>query len=145
MAVIFVGSTNLLSSSNTSRLIGPIIRWFKPDASPQLVQNVQLVVRKTGHLLEYAILAVLVCWALTAGRGGTMAGMLPRDGVTAFGISTLYAVTDEIHQSFVSTRQGSAVDVLIDSVGAAVGLILLRMLTRRRRRTNEEKCPSVAS
>lgn len=89
-----------------------------------MIKRVQLVVRKTGHVVEYAILAVL-CW-----RAGSAVSEQPpvwswkRAGFT-FGLTVAYAITDEVHQSFVSTRMGSAWDVLIDSVGAFIGLILV--------------------
>jgi VanZ family protein len=41
----------------------------------------------------------------------------------------LYAVTDEVHQAFVSGRQGSPLDWLIDTVGVVAGALLL---SRRR-------------
>lgn len=44
---------------------------------------------------------------------------------TAVSLTTLYAVTDEFHQTFVPTRTGQVTDILIDFVGAClVGLIL---------------------
>ena len=35
-------------------------------------------------------------------------------------ISLVYAVTDEFHQTFVDGRNGTPVDVLIDSIGIAI-------------------------
>lgn len=35
-------------------------------------------------------------------------------------ITLLYAVIDEIHQTFVPTREGTVRDVLIDSIGIAI-------------------------
>lgn len=64
MALIFAGSTGSLSESYTSRIIGPILRWFGPDISDVAIQRVQFVVRKAGHLTEYAALALLVLHAL---------------------------------------------------------------------------------
>src|SRR5205823_2472657 len=63
MILIFSGSTDVLSAHRTSRFIGPFLRWLKPDISDQAVGRVQLVVRKTGHLTEFAILAVLFWYA----------------------------------------------------------------------------------
>jgi VanZ family protein len=71
------------------------------------------VLRKAAHMTEYALLACLLWRAL-------------RDDALAFYGALLYAVTDELHQTFVRGRHGSATDVLIDSVGAFVGLIVLR-------------------
>jgi VanZ family protein len=49
-------------------------------------------------------------------------------------IATAYAVTDEIHQGFVSGRSAQVRDVLIDTAGALVGVALTASLTRRVRR-----------
>ena len=35
-----------------------------------------------------------------------------------------YAITDELHQTGVDGRHGSAVDVLIDSAGVAIAMLL---------------------
>jgi VanZ family protein len=62
----------------------------------------------------------------------------------AFAASTLYAITDEFHQSFVPNRQGHLADVLIDSSGAALGLagIWLFSRWRNRRPKNHHRAPS---
>ena len=75
------------------------------------------------NLTEYAILAVLLCRAL---RQRAQSG--------AFIIAALYAVLDEFHQSFVSSRTASAWDVAVDWVGAVVGVLLFGALMRRRNR-----------
>ena len=83
-----------------------------------------LLARKAGHFTEYALLAALWWRALrTRLDARTALGV-------AFGIAVAYAVTDEIHQTFVETRVGSPIDVLIDTAGAAAALALI---ARRRR------------
>jgi VanZ family protein len=64
MAVIFGGSTDLLAECRTSRIIGPIMRWFDPHISDAAIGRVQFVVRKAAHVTEYAVLALLVWRAL---------------------------------------------------------------------------------
>lgn len=39
-------------------------------------------------------------------------------------LSIVFAITDEYHQTFVAGRTGQIMDVIIDSIGAIVGLIL---------------------
>ncbi len=73
---------------------------------------VDLIGRKIGHLLTYALLAWLWFW--------TLRGTVRRPMLTAAVISVLYAVSDEYHQSTVENRHGSPVDVLIDSLGVAL-------------------------
>ena len=64
MGVIFLFSTDTFSGSQTSRFIGPILKWFAPDITNDSIARVQLVVRKIAHLVEYAILSMLICRAL---------------------------------------------------------------------------------
>ena len=131
-AAIFIVSTDLGSTGNTSRILAPILRWFYPAISPDGISLGQLIVRKFGHMSGYAGLAVLVwrAWYRPGPAGGRpwVAGLAWQAWVAATG----YAVTDEIHQTFTATRQGSAVDVLIDAAGAGLGLVAVWLLGRRR-------------
>ena len=134
MAVIFAGSSNLGSTQRTSRIIGPLLRWLKPDISDEAIRTVQLAARKGAHMAEYAVLSVLL-WR--AGRRLMKKDSGPwhgREAALVLGITVLYAVSDEFHQSFVSSRQGQWSDVLIDAVGAMLGLTLLWTWGRWQRR-----------
>jgi VanZ family protein len=51
----------------------------------------------------------------------------------AAAISLAYACTDEYHQSFVETRHGTPVDVVIDSIGIALAALWLRRARTTRR------------
>ena len=77
------------------------------------------VFRKAGHMTEFAILGALLLRAL--GRE------LP-----AFAAGVAYAVTDEVHQHFVEGRHASALDVALDGVGVAIGILLFRRLLQTR-------------
>jgi VanZ family protein len=82
--------------------------------------------RKIVHASEYAFLCFLWWRALRTKLGAVRA--LP----WAWAVATLYAATDEFHQTFVQGRHGTPVDVAIDSMGAAVfALLMLRALRRR--------------
>jgi VanZ family protein len=48
----------------------------------------------------------------------------------AFLISSAYAATDELHQSFVEGRHGTPVDWAIDTAGAGLAALRLRALQR---------------
>jgi VanZ family protein len=123
MVFIFIGSTDLMSAEQTSRFIGPFLRWFAPDISPETIVSIQLFVRKCAHLTEYAILSALLLRAL---RQHLLAARS-----VAFALAALYAVVDEFHQSFVPSRTGSPWDVVTDSIGAILGLIIYVRMTRR--------------
>jgi len=78
-----------------------------------------LVLRKLAHMTEYAILAALLYRA--TGRAWL-----------ALAIASAFAVTDEIHQMFVSGRHGSPIDWAIDTAGAAIGVLLYWRFARPR-------------
>ena len=128
MLFIFIGSTDLMSAAHTSRFIGPFVRWFAPDVSDATIAAVQLVVRKCAHLTEYAILAALVYRAL---RQPVERSLFT--GLIAFALSAVAAALDEFHQSFVGSRTGTPWDVLIDCVGALIGLLIYSRMTRNRK------------
>ena len=125
MILIFGGSTNLGAPKNTSRIIVPFLHWLVPTISDQTVERVQFAVRKCGHLTEYAILGLLLWRARRNSLNMQTKGWRWSTAGFAILVSATYAATDEFHQYFVSTRQASVWDVLIDTTGATVGMILL--------------------
>jgi VanZ family protein len=80
--------------------------------------------RKLIHFGEYALLCFLWWRLLRSAMPSRRAALI------AFVISSLYAVTDEFHQSFVDGRHGTPVDWAIDSAGAAAAALAV---TARRR------------
>lgn len=110
MAVIFALSHQANSGTVTEEYFG--------------VMNVPI--RKMGHLGEYLILYVLLRWALS----GIESSITKHYSLLALILSILYAASDELHQHFVIGRSASARDVLIDSIGALLGLILYLLMTK---------------
>lgn len=132
MILIFIVSTRLGSDSSTSRFLVPFLKWLLGDPSAETINTVRIAIRKGGHLFEYAVMSILCYRALA---NGILTGQWRLSWAwKAMAISVLYAASDEIHQSFEPTRTGSVVDVMIDSVGALAGLLLLHSLIRWRKR-----------
>jgi VanZ family protein len=117
MVLIFIASGDLMSAEHTSRFLIPFLRWIAPNISPATVALIQLLVRKCAHLTEYAILASLLWRAFNAGQRRFW-----RAVIGALAIATVYASLDEFHQSFIPSRTGAVEDVLIDCIGAMLGL-----------------------
>jgi len=85
------------------------------DAGP-LKLNGPTLIRKSGHLMEYGLLAI-----------GLQHGMRQKGwkGIAMIlGIVLMFALSDEFHQSFVPGRSARAFDVGIDMLGAMTGLWL---------------------
>jgi len=88
----------------------------------EIAGMIEYPIRKLAHMTEFGILSLLVF-------GATDAYQKVRDTkwcyVIAFGVTFLYAGTDEIHQLFVPNRYGCFTDVLIDALGAVIALLML--------------------
>jgi len=122
LGVIFLASTDLMSAEHTSRFIVPFLRWLKPDISPEALASIHFIVRKCAHLGEYAVLALLLL------RAAIFMTNLKRSLAILFvsvWVACLFvAATDEFHQTFVASRGASARDIMIDSGGAILGLLI---------------------
>src|SRR5437016_8523898 len=129
LGVIFLASTDLMSADQTSRFLGPFLRWLKPDVTADSIAKVQLFLRKVAHLTEYAILAALLWRAVYSGTNLKI--KISTLFVTVWAVSTLIAIADEFHQSLVASRTASIGDVRIDMIGAVVGLMICRSFTLR--------------
>lgn len=132
--LIFVASSDTGSAKRSSRIIGPLVRMIFPELPEESVQEIIFYVRKAAHVTEFAILSWLLWRAF---RKPVKNDPRPWSWIEArnafFGV-VLYAATDEIHQCFVPSRQGTVLDVLIDSVGGAAGLIALWAFGRWRKK-----------
>ncbi len=123
MAAIFLASTDFGASHRTSRFLGPFLRWFNPSIAEETIREIQYFIRKCGHLSEYAALGILV-WR--ARRRPMKADSRPWDweeAAFAIGCAAAYAVSDEMHQALVPSRDPSLLDVLIDTSGATFGVL----------------------
>lgn len=108
------------------RLWGPPVLWaaviFAFSSVPDLGTGLggwDLLLRKLAHAAEYALLGLLL--ARAAGRPAL-----------AFALGALYAVGDEVHQTFVPGRAGSPLDVLLDAAGVALGVVAWQLVAERR-------------
>ena len=120
-----------------TELLGRLATWAPPialmavifalSAQPDLssgLGTIDLIGRKFVHAGEYALLCFLWWRALR-----TVVADNPAV-VGAFAIAIAYSATDEWHQTFVSGRHGTPVDVLIDTAGAAIAVFLILRRTR---------------
>jgi VanZ family protein len=95
---------------------------FFLSAQPSLDSGlgwIDTVGRKLIHFGEYALLCFLWWRPLRTAMPDSRAALV------AFLISSLYAATDELHQSFVDGRHGTPVDWVIDTAGAAAAAFVV--------------------
>ena len=131
MALIFAGSSDLMSNEHTSRILVPLLRWLFPTISPLTLFRVEFFLRKAAHVSEYAVLAVLLYRAFVhtvfQSRRVLSAGLVLLS-------CAVYAAADEFHQSFVPSRTATLRDVVIDLSGATVAVLLYWSVATRDRK-----------
>jgi VanZ family protein len=116
-------------------LLMGVIFYFSAQSSTGEHPWWDMVLRKLGHVTGYAMLTALWWWALR--------GVTARPLLIAVCIAFAYACTDELHQTFVSGRTGTPVDVGIDAIGMALAAyVVTRWAPRRRERTQPRASPA---
>ena len=133
MIVIFIFSNQVSDkSSNTS---GNSIKFILEKLSitknmdeqqiAELVESLQTPIRKLAHFSIYTIGGVLtsIYFSLDAKN-------IKKNILLAFIFCVIYAITDEIHQHFVPGRSCELRDVLIDSSGAMLGILISQIIIK---------------
>ncbi len=99
----------------------------RPPAEQQSIQQkMHYLVRKLAHFTEFACLGLLSAALVAHLTRRVRLNPLLQGSIPAV-FCLLYAASDEIHQIFTN-RGPSVKDVLIDFIGALVGIACLRLL-----------------
>jgi VanZ family protein len=130
MGIIFWMSTETFSSENTSMLIEPAIRYLMPSISPEKTGMIHAAIRRLAHFTEYFILGILLFRFF---RGGSKELRTRRWAFYSVLLIAFYAAGDEFHQSFVSSRTASLLDIGLDTLGGIVaqGVSAVRLISRQ--------------
>lgn len=126
MALIFLVSSQPFSSNVTRSVLASFMLWFFPSTPADVVETANVVLRKLGHAMAFAILSL--AWYFPLRRRFGAWGIGP--ALAVFGLCVLYAALDEWYQGFVPGRTASSGDASIDAAGAA--LAQLALLLRRK-------------
>lgn len=109
-----------------------ILRWFIKHFGDGAITD--FAVRKGAHFLEFTGLCFLFNWAwrYTKDRAMPMVSVI---------CTSLYAVSDEVHQLFVEGRSCQVSDWALDTLGAVTGTlgfiiiyIIIRSIEKRKNR-----------
>jgi VanZ family protein len=107
-----------VAATRAVRLWAPVAVWaalvFALSSIPSLSTGLGLwdtILRKCAHTVEYAVLGALL-----------LRTRIAWPAALALGIA--YAASDEVHQGFVRGRHSSPVDVGIDTIGLALGILV---------------------
>jgi hypothetical protein len=108
----------------TTPLLEPWLRALLPWATLEQIAGAHWLLRKTGHVVEYAVLALLWRRALAGANA-------PPPWRWPLALAVLTAALDEAHQALTPTREGRVADVLLDSGAAAAALAAATLGARR--------------
>ncbi len=145
LILIAIESSALLSANNTSRILYPLLHFlFGIDWERFEVWH--FFIRKSGHVIGYGILSVLLFRAFRA----TLPAMSDvkwtlRWATIAVLGTALVASLDEWHQTFIPTRTGTIRDVILDTCAgiAAQTIIFLWWMSRRKNEGNRAPFHSI--
>lgn len=117
MAVIFWLSSRTADESALQS--GAVLEWLINHFGDNIFTD--FIVRKLAHFLEFTGLCLLFNIALYQTKKRKM--LIP---ATVF--TSIYAITDEVHQLFVDGRSCQFSDWAIDTAGAILGTIAFAVL-----------------
>ncbi|WLR49000.1 VanZ family protein [Halobacillus litoralis] len=90
----------------------------------------EFLIRKAAHLTVFFLLMVTTFLAFHHNTGWGLKGKLIASYIT----TVLYACFDEYHQSLTPNRTPYAGDVVLDSVGGMIGLLVILLIYFRKRK-----------
>ena len=139
LIMIFIFLQSALPADLSSTESGVIVGWIMEHFGAALYLSegtVIFAVRKTAHFMEYLVLGSCLLSAVREwrpeGTGQIDMTSLIREGLLSWGIAAAYAVSDEVHQIYVPGRSCELRDVVIDSCGALLGIVLTALAIRFR-------------
>ncbi len=102
------------------------------DSFP-FIYTLEFIFRKGAHIILYFLLGISLNLLLTAiyQIKKIDSKYIKYLSMTMFGL--LYAITDEIHQYFVSGRTSSVFDILYDMIGFLIAIVLSEYIKKRKR------------
>lgn len=109
------GESSEVSGAFSQQIVSGVGKFFHLNLSDEDLQRIaeaiETPVRKAAHMAEYAVLSVLIYIWLGKWK-------------LAIVFAAIYAASDELHQRFVPGRAGRLGDVMIDSAGAVLGVLI---------------------
>ncbi len=144
LLVIAWESTNTFSSENTGHWLYSILTFFVGPVNPTLFHLIHAALRKLGHFIGYGLLAYFffIGWRgrymsklhLSRDELRAMYGRLWRARWAALAIAMTFVVAaaDEGHQSLLPSRTGVFRDVILDTCGGVIAMLLVSSANPRK-------------
>lgn len=91
------------------------------EEQDKFIIDTRVIVRKTAHFTIYFVLGILSYLTLKSYN-------LKRAALFSIILTLIYAITDELHQLFITDRSSSIIDVLIDFSGSLTGIAIMYLI-----------------
>ncbi len=119
------------SGGISAKVAGVLLKFFgrgmNEAESAEFTEKLESLIREAGHAGEHALLMLAFFITVSVfnkkGKDGKLLGKL----IPAFVLTVVFAVLDEIHQSFIPGRACEVQDVLVDAFGALIMGILISL------------------
>lgn len=133
--MVFIFIQSALSADLSMQESNVVVKWLSSFLHIQ-PETLSFIVRKCAHFLEYLVLGISMFVSvrdLSRWKRWKIA-------IPAFLICAAYAATDELHQMFVQGRSCEVRDILIDSLGALLGILIVFLVSflRSKKKQTEE-------
>ena len=99
----------------------------------EVLGKIEKVIRKLAHFSIYMVVGILMMLLMNTYK-------IKQFDRIAISLITgiVYASSDEIHQFFIPGRSAMITDVMIDTLGVAVGIVLIKIITKMHFGTEEK-------
>lgn len=146
MVIIFVlsaqdGRDSGGTSGGLTEFLLAIVGVDAESLSEAEFTKIEAFVRTAAHFSEYALLSFLAAFLFDTYKIKRIFSLL-----FAVAFSSIYAITDEIHQIFVPGRAAEISDWLVDAGGACVGaalavlmLVIVKRIAQKRKSGRKRK------
>ena len=122
------------SAKVTKVIVDVVVNDKKEENKVQIANKIEKVVRKFAHYTIYTIGGVLIMnYAYTTDKTKKQQTF----GSLLFG--AFYAATDEVHQYFVMNRTAKLFDVLVDTLGSLIGILICLAFQKIKKNRKDKK------
>ena len=119
--MIFIFTMSNTSSIDSSNQSGFIVEFINKIFGFGNTEILEIIIRKLAHLFEYIVLGVLMINYLKNYK-------IKRNILFTIVLCFIYACSDEIHQLFIQGRSGNIIDIMLDTIGAIIGIIIYQFI-----------------
>ena len=121
-------SGGVIEFLNNLPFIGSIVTYMME------IDIAEFIIRKAAHMFSYFLLAILLFMSNYDNKKNLL-----KVSLQSLIFTFLYACSDEFHQLFITGRSGEFRDVLIDTSGGIIGILVLYFIIKFIKKSKELK------